>query len=135
LNILQLSPHGRVSKRSPRKLLSKTSIAGFNEAAHKICQTLPLNFSDEEKSSSSSGCESPGGHCSSSSEDSNDETYEFAECTAIGCCFKFCVKCNCRYHPKFKCADFSPPSPSRTSKKVIACSKKSRKNLKRLFDK
>lgn len=130
-----MSPHGRVSKRTAsRTLLSKTSIAdGFNETL-KVCHTLPLNF-DEEKSSSSSGCESPCGNCSSGSEDSNDEIYEFAECTALGCCFKFCVKCNCRYHPKFKCADLSPPSPSRTSKNAVACSKTSRKNLKRLFDK
>lgn len=135
LNILQLSPHGRVSKRQTSKTLSltKTSIHAdcFNEA-HKICQTLPLTF-DDEKSSSSSGCESPG-NFSSGNEDSNDEIYEFAECTAPSCCFKFCVKCNCKYHPRFTCGDLSPPSPSRVPKIAAACTKSSLKSLKRLFN-
>lgn len=93
-----------------------------------------MSHIDEESSCSpqrSSSCDSP----SSSGTDEScemDEIYEYGICTGVGCSFKFCIKCNCKYHPRRICGDLSPPSPSRNNSKILAGTKASRKSLRRL---
>ncbi len=132
-DILRLSPcSGRVTKKASRSLLSKVSfVDSFNEVQQLVHQSVPLTF-DEEESNSTSGCESPESN-SSEGEDGTGEKYEYAICSTIGCCFKFCVKCRCKYHPRVICPDFSPPSPARVTKSPAARKRASKRSLKRLF--
>lgn len=143
VNFLKLSPSkgGRVQKHS-KTFLSKTSIESscFSEVSSLLYATLP-NLDDELSRSPnrSSDYESLATTSNSSSDDTMDtttgeEVYEYATCGAIGCGFKFCVKCNCKYHPRQQCRDLSPPSPNRNVKNVSAgaCTMASRKSLRRL---
>ncbi|XP_070509781.1 serine-rich adhesin for platelets-like [Chironomus tepperi] len=133
-SILKLSTStGRVQKRFRTTFLSKTSIPeSFHEALNPHYVTL--SHIDEDSSRSpqrSSSCDSPN---SSGSDESCeiDEIYEYGICTGAGCSFKFCVKCNCKYHPRRICGDLSPPSPSHNQSKTVAGTKASRKSLRRL---
>lgn len=93
----------------------------------------------EEHSSNSSS--SPGSASSDESSGSSNEMssetglYEYAVCSGISCGFKFCVKCNCKYHPRQLCKEFAPASPSRnySANKSVACSSQSLRSLKRLI--
>jgi hypothetical protein len=136
-SILKLSTSpstGRVQKRF-RTFLSKTSIP--HESFHEALTNphyVTLSHIDEDSSKSpqrSSSCDSPN---SSGSDESceTDEIYEYGICTGVGCSFKFCIKCNCKYHPRRICGDLSPPSPSRNNSKILAGTKASRKSLRRL---
>lgn len=130
--ILSISS-GRVTKR-PKTFLSKTSIE-----THSPADSF-LTFLDDSRASpsTSSSCASPSSFSSDDSsgcEGANDAvTYEFGVCSGISCNFKFCVKCNCKYHPRQLCKDFSPASPTRghMNKSSVACSSQSFKSLKRL---
>lgn len=65
----------------------------------------------------------------------NNITSEYGICSGIKCHFKFCLKCLCKFHPRKECGDISPPSPSKnqcSKNSSIACTKDSRKSLKRL---
>lgn len=116
---------GRVHKRI-KTFLSKPSIESQN-ISEQLYTTFPCML---DSASDSSNCGTP------SSDESSCETeiYEFAECSGISCNFKFCVNCNCKYHPRQRCKELSPPSPSRSSinKSSVACSNQSFKSLKRL---
>lgn len=133
-SILKLSTStGRVQKRFRTTFLSKTSIPdSFHETSNQHYVTL--SHIDEDSSRSpqrSSSCDSPN---SSGSDETceMDEIYEYGICTGVGCSFKFCIKCNCKYHPRRICGDLSPPSPSRNNSKILAGTKASRKSLRRL---
>lgn len=139
-NIYKLSKTytGRVQKRT-RTFLSKTSIESFNEVSDPLYVTMASLDDDSSKSpKSSSSFESPGN--SSGTDDTSNITgqessmqeYEYGICTGAGCSYRFCVKCNCKYHPKRICGDLSPPSPSRFSRTHAACTRASLKSLKRL---
>lgn len=132
-NILKLSTScaGRVQKRS-KTFLSKPSIES-QLLSEPLYATFPCAL---DSASDSSNCGSPS--VPSSDESNNElhetEMYEFAECSGISCNFKFCVKCNCKYHPRQLCKELSPASPPRGSfnKSSVACSSQSFKSLKRL---
>jgi len=125
---------GRVQKKFRTTFLSKTSIPeSFHEALGNP-HYVTLSHIDEDSSRSpqrTSSCDSPN---SSGSDESceTDEIYEYGICTGVGCSFKFCIKCNCKYHPRRICGDLSPPSPSRNHSKILAGTKASRKSLRRL---
>lgn len=132
-NILKISS-GRVQKRS-KTFLAKPSI-DTQVTTDQLYVTFP-SLDDSNCSTSAS----PSLHSSDESSGSGSETsfdaemYEYGECSGPSCNFKFCVKCNCKYHPCRICKDFSPASPTRihfTSKSSVACSTKSLKSLKRL---
>lgn len=94
------------------------------------------NRSGSASPSSPSMPSSDESYASSGEMEASTEIYEYAVCSGISCCFKFCVKCDCKYHPRQKCKDLSPVSPQRSylSKSSVACSQKSKKSLKRLFN-
>lgn len=125
---------GRVQKRS-RSFLAKPSIDSQFSYSEKLFVTFPTlsNTSPSSSGGSPSSDESSGGEMS-------DETgtYEYGECTGISCNFKFCVKCNCKYHPRQPCKELSPASPPRgftgNNNSSVACSSRSFKSLKRLAD-
>uniref|UniRef100_A0A1Q3EW65 F-box domain-containing protein n=1 Tax=Culex tarsalis TaxID=7177 RepID=A0A1Q3EW65_CULTA len=59
---------------------------------------------------------------------------DYAVCSGKGCGFTFCVKCLCEHHPDAVCKDLAPNSPSKEDAPVqyVACSKASRRSLRRL---
>jgi hypothetical protein len=135
--ILKMSTSGRIQKRSKTFLLSPS--IDSNSRNDDFYVTFPmLEVHSDSPSSSSSG--SPSSHasdesCGSGNEATKEaESYEYAECSGLTCKFKFCVKCNCKYHPRVQCKDFSPVSPPRNfNKSAVACSRASVKSLKRLI--
>lgn len=133
-NILKLSTAvagGRVQKRT-KSFLSKPSIDS-QLLSEQLYATFPCML-ESASDSSNSGSPSAPSSDESSCEMHETETYEFAECSGLSCNFKFCVKCNCKYHPRQKCKELAPPSPPRGSfnKSSVACSNRSFKSLKRL---
>lgn len=139
MSILKISTSGRVQKRSKTFLLSP-SIDSSSVLSDDLYVTFPM-LEEHSDSPSSTSCGSLGSQTSDESCGSGSETpkeaenYEYAECSGIACKFKFCVKCNCRYHPRLQCKDFSPVSPPRgqMNKSAVACSRASVKSLKRLI--
>lgn len=138
--ILKVSSRGqgRVQKQN-KTFLSKPSIDSctLNDQLYVTFPTL------DDYSGSESTLSSPASPVSPNSEDSGTsgnesgretQTLEFGSCSKVNCHFKFCVKCNCKYHPRRLCNDFSVASPTRTytSKSSIACTRQSTKRLKRL---
>lgn len=96
---------------------------------------------DQSRSTSaSSSCGSPSSPSSSEESAASgsemppeaDNLYEYGTCSGVSCKYKFCVKCNCRFHPRTKCPEFSPASPSKSINTSVACSSRSLKSLKRL---
>ena len=101
-------------------------------------QTLTLNDSTSSSGSAASGNSSPGspGSPTSDMDDSGCVTgqqtrkdYEFAVCQT--CHFKFCIKCKLENHPSKQC-NFTPTTPPKQLNKSVACSKDSKKSLRRL---
>lgn len=138
-NIYKISSNqsGRIQKRS-KTFLGKASIESQLTSHDQLFVTFPML---EDRSSSTSPSSSF--YASPSSDESSGSgneiscemsTYEYGECSGPTCSFKFCVKCNCKYHPRQLCKDFSPASPTRLhiSRSSVACSSKSLKSLKRL---
>lgn len=113
-NILKISS-GRVQKRS-KSFLDKPSIDSQCSHNHLYVTFPELEEYNSEMSTRSSGGSSP---CPSSEDFSGNELtndtemYEFAECTGKACRFKFCTSCKERYHPRQKCKELAPASPSR----------------------
>lgn len=128
---------GRVQKQS-KTFLSKPSIDSHSQI-DQLYATFPTLDDHSGSTSASSSCASPTSPSSDESSNSENESmevvYEFAVCSGYACHFKFCSKCNCKYHPRQTCKDLSPASPSREhfNKSSVACSSKSFKSLKRLF--
>ncbi|KAG5680748.1 hypothetical protein PVAND_010237 [Polypedilum vanderplanki] len=139
-NILSISTSisttGRVQKRT-KTFLSKTTIDTFHDSSLRS-SPLFVSLADDELSRSpnrSSSCESPNSSLSGDDINNFDEIYEYGVCESNGCSYKFCVKCNCKYHPRRQCADLSPPSPNRYFKfneSGGACTRASNKSLRRL---
>ena len=69
-----------------------------------------------------------------SSASSEESQCDYAVCSGKGCGFTFCVKCLCEHHPDAVCKDLAPNSPSKEDAPVqyVACSKASRRSLRRL---
>lgn len=131
---------GRVQKPS-KTFLAKPSIDS-HYSFDQLYVTFPMldERSNSNSPSTSSSGESP--HPPSSDESASSgnefsteaESYEFGVCSGISCNFKFCVKCNCKYHPRQLCKELSPASPSRSHRHEtsVACTSLNRKSLKRL---
>lgn len=140
-SILKIST-GRIHKRSST-FLDKPSIDS-QCSSEQLLVTFPELENNSSGASISSGCESPlsqSSEDSSSNENSNDiEMYEYAECCGKSCHFKFCTRCKEKYHPRQKCKELAPASPSNgiSFDSSGACIKRSMKNskrsLKRLID-
>lgn len=127
---ISLIVSGRVEKRK-KSFLSKTASIAPHSPSHSLVDTFL-----DEASTSSGSCASPGTPSSddSGSEIPNEaEIYEYGECSRATCCFKFCVKCNCKYHPQQVCKELSPASPSSFYKSSVISSRQSKKSLKRLI--
>lgn len=133
LNILKISS-GRVQKRN-KSFLAKPSIDSIGTAS-QLFVTFPTLDDRSGSTSPSSNYGSPSSDESSSSEQLDAEMYEFGVCSGQTCNYKFCVKCNCKYHPRAPCKDFSPASPTRGymhNSSTVACTSQSIKSLKRLI--
>lgn len=138
-------------KRSPKKKQKSLSMRHSkvideslpNQTFQKssILERTSLLFGELSDNSSSSLPSSP-----ASNDDINysfekpidsDEEYEFATCGKKSCGFSFCTKCFSKTHPKQKCRNLSPVSPTRSdmsqNNSSIACSKQSLRSLRRLF--
>lgn len=141
-SILKIST-GRVQKRS-KSFLNKPSIDS-QCSSEDLFVTFPELDEHNSGASASSSCDSP---ASPSSEDSSSnehqssdiEMYEYAECTGKLCRFKFCTNCKEKYHPRQKCKELAPVSPSRgisfdsSGSCVNRSVKNSKRSLKRLID-
>lgn len=130
------SSSGRIQKQRKKTFLEKPSIDSPT-SAEQLYVTFPmLDDGSSSTSPTSSHYTSPSSDESSGNEMLGDTTlYEYGECSGPMCNFKFCVKCNCKYHPRQLCRDFSPVSPTRPhiNRSYVACSNKSKKSLKRLI--
>ena len=120
-------------KRKLKRRLNRGE-SGFQKQ-HSLKKALCLNDSSSSSGSAGSGNSSPGSTISDL-DDSGCVTgqqirkdYEFAECQ--GCRFKFCTKCKLENHPSKQC-NFTPTTPPKQLNKSIACSKDSKKSLRRL---
>lgn len=134
-SILKISS-GRIQKRS-KTFLDKPSIDSQCSS-----DSLLVTFPElEENNSGESASGSQSSEDSSGNEHSNDiEMYEYALCSRKQCNFKFCTNCKEKYHPRQKCKELAPASPSRglSFDSSGSCANRSVKNskrsLKRLID-
>lgn len=128
---------GRVQKQA-KSFLSQSSIDSHS-LTDEVLTTFPILEESRSSTSASSSCASPiaslssDDSCYSESETAVETVYEFFVCSGHSCNFKFCVKCNCKYHPRQMCKELLAASPSRSNKSSVACSNRSFKSLKRLF--
>ncbi|CAO1403896.1 unnamed protein product [Diamesa hyperborea] len=123
--LLNKSPKNLLKFR-PKTFLTKPSID--NQFALELFDTGSCSDSGSPSSLSSD-------EYSGTDVMNNDISIEFAVCSGIKCHFKFCLKCRCKFHPRKECGSISPPSPSKnqcSTNSSIACTKDSRKSLKRL---
>jgi hypothetical protein len=131
----------KISYRSPGRVQKKSStfLAHSSNLVDSIySESLYTTISSSPESTSGQG--SPVRH--SSDESSGNESvfdsisHEYAECTGKSCNFKFCLKCECRSHPRQDCKELSPNSPIRKIQNEsgsVACTSQSFKRLKRLI--
>lgn len=157
-NILQafrnIAQNARVAKcpRCKRPSVVKTLTEGSNQQRFtrnstktpalgliKKFDTYPLPFQKHTNFTIFSEAESPK-KCHSARYSSTDVEFnvEYAQCSGAQCSFKFCLKCLCEYCLPHMClgTPLGPKSPSEkekeTSKRSVAGSKQSKRNLRRL---
>ncbi|CRK99555.1 CLUMA_CG012872, isoform A [Clunio marinus] len=125
---------GRTRKKSA-SFLSKASID--SQSTNEQFYVTFHQFDDRSATTSSSDTPGPSSSDDSSGSEitASEELHEYAECSGVSCHFKFCVRCNCKYHRGHPCKDLSPPSPPRglLAKTTVVGSRKSLKSLKRLI--
>lgn len=104
-----------------------------------VCTTRAVGVASRRSSSDATPLEQKGrGQGSrrrqSSVSSSEESQCDYAVCSGKGCGFTFCVKCLCEHHPDAVCKDLAPNSPSKEDAPVqfVACSKASRRSLRRL---
>lgn len=70
----------------------------------------------------------------SRSKSKNQSPVEFGQCTSKMCGFRFCVSCWCDYHgEEHNCTTIQESKQRHRKSEAVACSKQSKRNLRRLM--